>query len=107
MNLFRRLFNLWIPFPEFKPLKPGEYLCSIHQPSTVSKNIILYHDHVKVFYFDGNVWYNLQVRELIRKFNTMTQNTEKILYDSSIHPKNIVAFKRLPKIYKIEENEKT
>ena len=97
--MIRSIFNCWIPFPKYFPKKPGEYLCSIHQPITISKDRIIYHDHIIVLYFDGHIWVNLERKDMLHRYALLDEFGNRVYYDNSIHPRNVVAFKKLPRHY--------
>lgn len=102
MNLIRKLFNLWQPFPKYKPDKRGWYICSIRYGKDPRQA------YVMDLFWDNNTeqWRDNRRIDVyqcydVYGYNDKTHNKDRKMYmDNLCYRKDVIAFKRTPKIYK-------
>ena len=95
--LILNLFNMWIPFPKYKPRKNGDYLCIINQPISIYHNKITYEKMIRVLTYDDE-WKNKDVDIIFSQFEVKDESGQQIYSNLLSYQKTVVAFKKLPKI---------
>ena len=100
----RLLFNRWKPYPKHKPKKRDEYLCFIRygeQPDEVYVMILTYLPEL-------DRWKNFPLQHIfniydVYGYNDETGKNDKRLYtDRLVYRDDVIAFKKLPKIFIIK-----
>lgn len=96
------LFNLWRPFPEYKPRENGWYICSIRYGDE--------HDQAYVmdlyWYNDKKEWRDNRRLDVYNMYRVYGYNVDTGIQDMLITRDNlcvrtdVIAFKKVPKIYK-------
>lgn len=95
-------FNRWKPYPKHKPKKRDQYLCSIRygdEPDEAYAMILTYLPGV-------DRWKNSSLQCLFNTYevygyNDETRKNDKRMYtDRFVYRDDVIAFKKLPKIYK-------
>lgn len=96
------MFNLWKPYPNNKPKKRGWYLCSIRYGEEKDQAYVM-----DLFWDDGNeTWKDNRRLDVFNTYNVYGYNDKTKIQDLKMYRdnlcirKDVIAFKRLPKIYK-------
>lgn len=109
------MLNIWKPYPKYKPKEKGWYMCSIKYGKDQDKAYVmdLWWDPIKEAWKDNRRLHVFKVYEVYGYgSNILDQPTKKRLYQDNLCERTtVIAFKKLPKIYKKKEgrskNEKT
>lgn len=102
MKLLDKLSNPWKPYPDNKPEKDGWYICSIRYGEEPGQA------YVMDLYYDTrlNRWKDNRRLDVFNSYSVCCYNNEtkrqdkNIINDNLCYRKDVIAFKRLPKIYK-------
>ena len=96
------MFNMWNPYPRNKPKKRGWYICSIRYGENPCQ------DYVMDLFWDEKIeqWKDNRRLDVYNTYKVYGYNNETRLEDKRIYKDNVcfrtdvIAFKKLPKIYK-------
>lgn len=97
------MFNRWKPYPKYKPKKQGWYICSIRYGEEEGQAYVM--DlwwNEKLERWQDNRRINVfQLYEVFGYGKKINRNEKmRIYYDNTCYRNDVIAFKRLPKIYK-------
>jgi hypothetical protein len=102
------MFNRWKPYPKYKPTEEGWYQCSIIYNKEQNKGYVMdlwwnkgrevWTDNRRLNVFDTYDVYGWG-EDIIEK-----PIKKQLYYDDLCERKNVVAFKKLPKLYKPKNN---
>ena len=96
------MFNMWKPYPKNKPKKRGWYICSIRYGEDPCQA------YVMDLFWDEKMeqWKDNRRLDVYNTYKVYGYNNETRLEDKRIYKDNVcfrtdvIAFKKLPKIYK-------
>lgn len=98
------MFNRWKPYPKYKPEKRGWYCCSIRYGEEEGQAYVmdLFWDDVREVWKDNRRLNVYQTYEVYGWGQDIIGNPikERIWYDNLCERNNVIAFKKLPKIYR-------
>ena len=100
------MFNRWKPYPKYKPTEEGWHQCSIIYNKEKNKGYVMdlwwdkrseeWRDNRRLNVFDTYDVYGYGV-------DILDKPIKKILYNDDLcYRKDVVAFKKLPKLYKLK-----
>lgn len=96
------MFNRWRPYPKHKPKKKGWYQCSIQYGKDPDQAYVmdLYWNDKREMFVDNRRFNVFQLYE-VYGYGTFNSNVKTRMYsDSTCFREDVIAFKRLPKLYK-------
>lgn len=94
------MFNMWKSYPKNKPKKSGWYICSIRYGEEQGQAYVmdLWWDEKLERWRDNR---RINVFELYEVFGYGKGNEKmRMYYDNTCYRSDVIAFKKLPKIYK-------
>lgn len=98
------MFNRWKPYPKYKPKEKGWYLCSIRYGEEEGEAYVmdLWWDDKREVWKDNRRLNVYQTYEVYGWGNSIidTPVKQRIWHDNLCERNDVIAFKRLPKIYK-------
>lgn len=97
------MFNRWKPYPKYKPKKREKYLCSIKYGEEEGQSYVM----ILTYLPKVDRWKNFPLQHTfdiysVYGYNDETGKEDKLLYsDPLVYRDDVVAFKKLPKVYKL------
>lgn len=90
------MFNFWKPYPKHKPKERGWYICSIRYGEEKS------HAYVMDLFWDEKreVWKDNRRLNVFGMYEVNGYETKNMAYDNLCFRNDVIAFKKMPKIYK-------
>ena len=98
------MFNKWKPYPKHKPKKRGWYICSIRYGEDKGQAYVmdLFWDDILGRWKDNrrlNVFQEYEVLGYKKDIRDMDLKT-RLYFDNLCYRTDVIAFKKLPRIYK-------
>lgn len=98
------MFNRWKPFPKYKPKEKGWYQCSIRygeEPDEAYVMDLWWNDKLEVWK-DNRRLHVFEIHEVYGWGTDIRDKPikERIRYDHLCERDDVIAFRKLPKIYK-------
>lgn len=98
------MFNRWKPYPKYEPKEKGWYICSIRYGEEPDQAYVmdLWWDDIRKVWKDNRRINVFQTYDVYGWGSNIIGNPEKkrIYNDGLCERKDVIAFKRPPKIYK-------
>lgn len=96
------MFNRWKPYPKYKPKEKGWYVCSIRYGEEKEQAYVM-----DLFWDDEKeLWKDNRRINVFKEYDVFGYNDETGMQDKKMYSDNhcirndVIAFKRLPKIYR-------
>ena len=91
------MFNMWKPFPKYKPKENGWYQCSIRYGDSPGQSYVM----DLYWYSEKEFWRDNRVVHLMCELYDVYGDNQKLIRGETVGVRNdVIAFKKLPKIYK-------